>query len=728
MRLKLAIFAAVISLAWAGSASAEVLMMPGHLIKTPDRTTVYVIGEDFQRHVFPDEKTYFTWYPDFSSVHTVSNALMAQIPLGRNMTRKPGIRLVKIQSDPRVYFVDVGAVLRWVPTEADARAYFGPNWSKLVEDIPDGFFVDYVLGVPVTDGSVTAAPAAAAGSATSTSAEASADRSSAITPVSELNLKTPTGRPGTLAVALGEVPLVTVTLGTRDAALANFNLVAPSDSAAVVQSLRLVGYIDAGEGNPDFQPGYDLDFKGTTESLSGVVPSVWLANPTTGAVVAGPATMPTDGVMNFSNSNWRIEAGTTSKISLRSDLSSTYDFGVNPDRIAFDVVGLTAAKPDGTALNLAGLNPNGGASPLRATTVKRFGRAELSWRGGVGDVLAGHENLFGTLDVKAVDEPFRIDKLSFQTRGRYDSIQSYRLEWPGADGAPRSATASYQPGATFDGLGIRLERGTTLTFRLYGKLYGSDKAHREEEIVVDFSATAPLGLTSLATGDVIDENADGDHLKIEHRVSDFLVRFTTLTARLDSTTPTTIGRAQQTATFRFSLKAGDDGPVRLRHLAFLIKPGDTETSGPDNDLLERWADVIGNGGRATAVATLRSSDDGYVTRLVQDLPGWVSYAIYRADSRLTAPQGVNTVKNDAGVFDYTWTDDQAPVLAAGETRTFLLQLDTSYYIGGGRTMSVKLLGGHNFEWLDTTVGWPGSTVDGTNVSGLPLQGPNVYVQ
>jgi hypothetical protein len=167
--------------------------------------------------------------------------------------------------------------------------------------------------------------------------------------------------------------------------------------------------------------------------------------------------------------------------------------------------------------------------------------------------------------------------------------------------------------------------------------------------------------------------------------------------------------------------------VRLRHLTFLIKPSDVNTQGPSNDLLERWADAIGNGNDAGAIAVLRSSQDAYATRLAHDLPGRISYTIYRNDLRLTAPKGVNTNVNDAGIIEFIWNDDQAPVLQAGTTVTFRLQLDASYFLAGGKTMTIELLGGHDFEWLDTTTGYPGSTIDGTNVNGLPLQTSNLYV-
>lgn len=686
-------------------------MMPGHLIKVPESTTVYVIGDDFIRHVFPDEPTYYSWYRDFSAVETISDALMATVPLGRNMTRKPGIGFVKIKSDPKVYFVDVGAVLRWVPTEADAQSYFGPNWSKLVVDVPDTLFTDYTIGTPVG--------AAPAGTALTTSATNT-------TPVSELNLRSG-GAPGTVQASLGDFLASVATLGSRDVTLGAFALTAPSDTAAVIKTLNFTGYIDAAEGDPDFQRGYDQDLTGATDFLSALVPSVRVVNAVTGDVLAGPTTMPSDGVLNFSNLSLRLEAGTSLKLAVRGDLSPTFDPGPNPDRVAFDLTGFTATKPDSTPLAVAGQSPNGGISPLQVTTIKRFGHAELSWVGGMGDLIAGHESPLGTLTVKAVDEPYSLTKLTFQTRGQSQSINSLRLAWTGPDGVQQSVSRPYQSAATFDNLAVRINQGASVDFQLYGTLYGQDKAKRDEEIVVDVNANAALSLTSLATGNVVDQTADGDHLKITSRPGDFLVRFTTLTARLDPTTPTTVPRTFGPDALRFTLTTGKDGPVRVRHLSFLVKPSDVDTQGPSNDLLERWADEVGNGNDASAIVVLRSSLDSYASRLAHDLPGRILYTIYRDDLRLEAPKGVNTIVNDAGIIEFTWNDDQAPVIPAGTTATFRLQLDASYFLTGGRTMTIEMLGGHDFEWLDTTTGYPGSTIDGTNVNGLPLQTGNLYV-
>lgn len=120
-------------------------IQPGDLIKASG-PAVYYYNKDGKRLVFPNEKTYYTWYSDFSDVKTVTDAELAAITIGGNVTFRPGKSLVKITTDPKVYAVDAHGVLRWITTEEIAIALYGSDWAKKVHDIPDAFFVDYEIG------------------------------------------------------------------------------------------------------------------------------------------------------------------------------------------------------------------------------------------------------------------------------------------------------------------------------------------------------------------------------------------------------------------------------------------------------------------------------------------------------------------------------------------------------------------------------------------------------
>jgi len=119
---------------------------------TQEDSAVYYIGADGQRHAFPNAKVYFTWYPNFSDVRVVSSSALASIPLGKNMTYKPGVKLVKFLTESRVYAVEKGPLLRWISSEDVAKASFGDAWSSKVDDIADTFYRDYKIGASFVQG------------------------------------------------------------------------------------------------------------------------------------------------------------------------------------------------------------------------------------------------------------------------------------------------------------------------------------------------------------------------------------------------------------------------------------------------------------------------------------------------------------------------------------------------------------------------------------------------
>ena len=111
-------------------------------------TTVYYVGADGRRHAFPNAKAYFTWFSDYSSVRVVLPRQLADIPLGPNIGYRPGVRMVKFSTDPRVYAVDTQRRLRWVTTEQVAQELYGNYWNQNIDDISDAFYMDYRFDAP----------------------------------------------------------------------------------------------------------------------------------------------------------------------------------------------------------------------------------------------------------------------------------------------------------------------------------------------------------------------------------------------------------------------------------------------------------------------------------------------------------------------------------------------------------------------------------------------------
>lgn len=123
----------------------------GTLIKGTTFPAVYYCGANGKRYVFPNQKTYNTWYSDFSNVITLSDADLGNISIGGNVTYKPGVRMVKVTTMPNAYAVAAGGTLRWVKSEALASAYYGANWNQMIDDVPDAFFTNYTIGADIDD-------------------------------------------------------------------------------------------------------------------------------------------------------------------------------------------------------------------------------------------------------------------------------------------------------------------------------------------------------------------------------------------------------------------------------------------------------------------------------------------------------------------------------------------------------------------------------------------------
>lgn len=106
-----------------------------------------------KRSAFPNFDVYQSWYgKDFSKVLVVPDTQLGTIALGGNVKMKEGVYLIKIQSDPKTYAVEPNGVLRWIQTEAQAKALYGAAWATRVRDVDVSLFTDYTIGAPLADG------------------------------------------------------------------------------------------------------------------------------------------------------------------------------------------------------------------------------------------------------------------------------------------------------------------------------------------------------------------------------------------------------------------------------------------------------------------------------------------------------------------------------------------------------------------------------------------------
>ncbi len=142
------------------------LLLPGHDLRAEQNypaesllalsdskdAAVYYIGVDGKKYVFPDSKTYFTWYQDFDQVIKVSIEELDQYPDGGAMPYRAGSRLVTHQNTAKIYAVAPDGVLRWLPSAEIASNLYGDDWMSMVQDIIPGYFSSsYTKGEDISD-------------------------------------------------------------------------------------------------------------------------------------------------------------------------------------------------------------------------------------------------------------------------------------------------------------------------------------------------------------------------------------------------------------------------------------------------------------------------------------------------------------------------------------------------------------------------------------------------
>ena len=138
----------------AQNTSATTNVFAGDVIKGEGSSTLYYVGDDNKRHIFPNARTFNSWYDDFSAVKTVPSTTINNLSLANtNVTYRPGAKLVKLTTDPKVYAVGANGILHWIKNELLARSLYGTDWGKQVEDLPDELFPGYELGEEIDEAS-----------------------------------------------------------------------------------------------------------------------------------------------------------------------------------------------------------------------------------------------------------------------------------------------------------------------------------------------------------------------------------------------------------------------------------------------------------------------------------------------------------------------------------------------------------------------------------------------
>jgi hypothetical protein len=133
------------------SAAESAKSVIGHLVKSSGSPTVYFAAQDGSRYAFVGSGTYFSWFDDFATVQTISNAAIAQMPLGGDVLYKPGSRLLKVASSPKIYQIGNDGSVHWIESEDILVSAYGSHWQQQVTVISATDLADYPQGAPIPD-------------------------------------------------------------------------------------------------------------------------------------------------------------------------------------------------------------------------------------------------------------------------------------------------------------------------------------------------------------------------------------------------------------------------------------------------------------------------------------------------------------------------------------------------------------------------------------------------
>ncbi|MCX6781001.1 MAG: hypothetical protein NT003_02705 [Candidatus Magasanikbacteria bacterium] len=120
-------------------------------IAIPRYPVIYYCGADGKRYVFQDTSVFLSWFPDFSWITMLTADELTSIPFGGTASFRPGQTMIKVTTDPKVYAVAPGGILRWVSSENVAARLYGADWNHHIVDVPDTLLNQYTIGASITE-------------------------------------------------------------------------------------------------------------------------------------------------------------------------------------------------------------------------------------------------------------------------------------------------------------------------------------------------------------------------------------------------------------------------------------------------------------------------------------------------------------------------------------------------------------------------------------------------
>lgn len=123
-------------------------------IKADEFSTVYGV-KNGERFVVPNELFFSSYNED---VYTVTLEDLGDYKLAGTVLPQIGSTLIKIQSDPKVYYWGadeyLNATLQPIPDEETAELLFGKNWNRKVIDVDVSLFARFEIGTELTKNAI----------------------------------------------------------------------------------------------------------------------------------------------------------------------------------------------------------------------------------------------------------------------------------------------------------------------------------------------------------------------------------------------------------------------------------------------------------------------------------------------------------------------------------------------------------------------------------------------
>lgn len=404
----------------------------GSLVKA-SLPAVYYVGADAKRYVFPNEKTYKTWYVDFSGVMTITDAELAALPIGGNVTYRPGVKLVKIQTDPKTYAVAKNGTLRWVKSEALATSLYGSDWNTAdTHDVPDAFFTNYTLGADINNAS-DYSPAGEMSQATSINA----DKNLGGTVTGSLSAMLSSGQPagGTIPKGANGVNVLKMDVRNNSSSSMTVDSLTAHRSGAGVTGDISAMYVYS--GNDRLTTG--RTFNSTTHDAS------------------------------FSGLNLTLAAGESKTLWLAVDFSATAG---SANQHSFSVTALLSGSTGASGLPLSGPTFTISGATAGSVTIAKSGSVTNPKAGQMAAKVAEFQLTAGSV------EDIDLSKIALYQGGSVsrDKFSNLSLKQAGTTLASTSALNSKDLAVFALATPMLIEKGNSKTFEVYADIAASARS------------------------------------------------------------------------------------------------------------------------------------------------------------------------------------------------------------------------------------------------------------